>query len=466
MSAPLLRGRARVRQQVVGLIFLVVIGGLVALTIALYQKAFTPVTTVLVRADRAGNQLTAGGDVKARGLLVGEIRSVSSTGEGAELELAIDRDQAALLPSDLTVQLLPKTLFGEKFVSLELDSASTARPLREGDVISQDRSVTARETSQALDNLLPLLQTLQPQQLSITLNAVSSALRGRGDTLGQNLELVDEYLAGINPEIPALGENFRGLADLADTFEAARPDVIEVLDNLSFLNRSLVDTEGDLSSFLTSTTTSTGELDRLLRENEQRLVTLARDSLPPLRLFEKYSPEFSCLAAGLAKQEILAEKTFGGLQPGLHITVEVTQDQGGYRPGDETVFGEDSGPTCFGLPPGPPIVPFPVTVEPVDGYCDEQERQPGLQNGCDGRADSAQEGGGPGLPGAPGLPGLPGVPAAAARTAPVSVAETDRATMSAVVGPVLGVAPQDVPDLAVLLFGPLARGAQIGLATD
>ena len=36
--------------------------------------------------------------------------------------------------------------------------------------------------------------------------------------------------------------------------------------------------------------------------------------------------------------------------------------------------------------------------------------------------------------------------------------------MGAVLGPVLGVSPDDVPDLAYLLFGPMARGTEVGLS--
>ena len=36
--------------------------------------------------------------------------------------------------------------------------------------------------------------------------------------------------------------------------------------------------------------------------------------------------------------------------------------------------------------------------------------------------------------------------------------------MGAVLGPVLGVSADEVPDLAYLLFGPMARGTEVGLS--
>ena len=455
MAPPLKKGRALAQQRLSGLLFLVVIIGLVGLTVALYQKAFTPVVTVVVEADRIGNQLSIGGDVKARGLIVGEVRGVDSTGDGARIELALKPEMARMLPSDLTARMLPKTLFGEKFVALEPGTGSTARPLQEGDVIPQDRSETARETSQALDNLLPLLQTLKPQQLSITLNALSTALRGRGDQIGENLEIVDTYLKEFNPELGRLEANNRGVADYADILTEAAPDILRVLDNLSFVNRSLVDQEDELNGFLTSTTGFTDEMASFLEENEDRFITLAAESVGPLQTLARYSPEFPCLAEGLTESNGFISDSFGGLQPGLHITLEFVPQNGGYRPGDEPFFGEDAGPTCFGLD-GPPIRPFPVTVEVTDGYCDEQEEQsPGISQECEGR------GGGPAPPS--------GEQAAArqALTDPsraLARRDVERAQVGAAVGPVLGMPPSDVPDLAVLLFGPVARGTTVGLS--
>ncbi len=447
MSAPLLSGRRRLQQQLAGLLFLAVIAGAVGMTVAVYQKAFTPVVNVVLETDRIGSQLSKGGDVKARGLVVGEIREVSSNGDRARVELALQPEAAEQLPKDVRAQMLPKTLFGEKFVSLVFDDASTAEPLSDGDVIPQDRSETARETSEALDNLLPLLQTLKPQQVSVTLNALSTALRGRGDQLGENLELVDSYLEQLNPEVAALGEGFRGLADFTDNLEAARPDILALLDNLSAINRSLVDQEQELNTFLTSTSTFANEMGSFLEENDERLIRLAADSRPSLELYAKYAPQYPCLLKGLDEQLALGAETFGGRVPWLHITLEFTEDQKGYQPGDEPAYGEDAGPTCRGLPPNPPERPMPVDQEVEDGFCDEEEKAPGIQNGCHNEE--------------PAPPGAENDPARA-----LAQRELDRAAVNAVVGPIMGLRPAEVPDLAVMLFGPMARGTEVGLAAD
>jgi virulence factor Mce-like protein len=447
-------GAALVRMRLAGLAFIVVIVLLIALTIALYQKAFTDVVTVTLQADRAGNQLTAPADVKLNGVIVGEAREVEASADGADITLALEPGMVDDIPQNVTARLLPKTLFGEKFVSLVLPEDPAGDSLQEGDVIPQDRSQTARELSTALDNLLPLLQTLKPQQVSTTLNALSTTLRGRGERIGNNLVLAGDYFEQFNPELPTLAEDFRGIADFADNLDAAAPDFLAVLDNLSVVNRNLVDQEQQLEGFLRSTTAVSGTFEDFLAENEDRFVTLAREGRLPLELFARYAPEFPCLAAGIAQSELFIGDAFGTLQPGLHITLEFTQDQGGYRPReDEPQYLDRRPPVCFGLerlPEGQPDVPAP-DINYQDGYND--------RNGPDDsqRAADADEGGGP-----PPPPGLPGFPAA-----PVSFSSPDaqRSIINAAVAPVMGTSVDEVPDVAHLLFGPVARGTAVGLSS-
>ena len=425
---------AILQKRLSGVLFLAVLAGLVWLSVLFYNKAFTPVVEVTLEATKAGNQLSAPSDVKLRGLIVGEVREIVSAGDGATLTLALQPDQVELIPKNVLARLLPKTLFGEKYVELVLPESPSSESIAEGDVITSDRTEAARETEEALNNLLPLLRTLKPQQLSVTLNALATALRGRGEQLGQNLELVDSYLKEFNPEIEALGENFAGLADFTDNLEATRPDLLALLDNLSAINRNLVDQEQELNTFLVSTTTFSEELGSFLRDNETRLVRLAADSRAPLELYAKYAPEYPCLLRGLDASNAFIGDSFGGLQPGLHITLELTQDQGGYQPGaDEPRYKDTRGPQCYGLP-DPQEQAADINFQ--DGYRD------------DGPPDSTQ-----------------GASASAANDPALALGSPagQRAVMGSVLGPVLGVPADEVPDLAYLLFGPMARGTEVGL---
>ncbi len=444
MAPPLARGRALAAQRLWGVAFLLVLAGLVALAVAMYQKAFTSWTTVTLQADRVGNQLTKGADVKARGVLVGEVRSVRSTPQGSELELRLRPEQAARVPADTRAMIVPKTLFGEKFVALEFEGAGVAAGggLVDGAVIAQDRSATARETSEALDSLLPLLQTLEPQAVSTTLNAVSSSLRGRGDRVGSNLVLARDYLREFNPELGTLQRDNALLAEFADTLTASTPDIATLLRELSVVNRNLVRDQTALERFLRSTTGVAGTAEGFVADNERRFVDLARESVPNLQVYERYSPQFPCMAASLVEDHRVISDSFGNLQPGLHITLEFTEDLAPFVPGDEPEYLDDPGPSCYGLI-GEPIRPFPTYREAEDGYRDGQQIDTST-----GRND------GPPPAGPEGPYTYPDQRRKAPQDAGSSTT-SGRAALGRAVAPALGMRPDEVPDVAVVLLTPL-----------
>src|SRR3954468_22515918 len=181
------RRAATIRRRVQGLAFLVVLALLLGLAVATYQKAFTDVAHVTLKTDTAGNQLQEASDVKVRGVIVGEVRDVKASTKGAIIDLAINPDYLHEIPGNVSARLLPKTLFGERFVNLQIPDSPSQKDLADGDVIGQDRSSNAIELQKVIDDTLPLLQAVQPQDLSYTLGAVADALRGRGNSLGENL---------------------------------------------------------------------------------------------------------------------------------------------------------------------------------------------------------------------------------------------------------------------------------------
>ena len=377
MAPPPVKGVQQLKQRLAGLVMLATLFGLVALSIAFYNKAFTPVIKVALETERAGNQLSKTADVKVRGVLVGEVREITSTGTGARLELAIKPEMAKLVGPEVRAQLLPKTLFGEKFVALDPGNAPPSRPLRDGDIIRQDQSSTSIESEKAFNDLMPLIVELRPDRLSTTLNALSSTVRGKGDRIGESLVLQDQLFREYNAILPQIQENIRGLADLAENYDAAAPDILNLLDDSSFSSRALVDQKEELARFLAVSTKANTDFEKFLSDNEEVLKRLPAESLTPLRLYAKYSPQTACLSRGLVDQHELLVPTLGGKQPGLHITLKPTRDLNEYKPNrDETRFGDKAGPTCRGLPLRNKEVPFPVYRNGIDGYRDGEPINP------------------------------------------------------------------------------------------
>jgi phospholipid/cholesterol/gamma-HCH transport system substrate-binding protein len=383
----------RRRLMGLGLVLLMVL--IVAFCLANFNKVFKPVDIVYLKTNTVGNQLSKQGDVKVRGIIVGEIRSVDSDGTGATVEMAMDPDFLPTIPSNTTAMLIPKTLFGERYVSLSIPPGASSRPLQEGDTISQDRSRNATETEQVLNNLLPVLTAVQPQKLSDTLGAVSQALSGRGEQLGNTLVLLNQYVEGVIPALPDLQANLRALAPTADIYNAAAPDLLLALDNLVTTSRTLVEQRAAFESTFRTVTSASDTTTAFLAANRENIIELAASSRPTLELLARYSSEFPCLLRQLTD---VTPKINNVLSPttGVQIEAELTIDNGKYVPGDQPVYGDTRGPRCYNIvgqapqfPPGGPIIDGSTPPDPSRGT---QDAYAGGQGGqIDGESDTGNE---------------------------------------------------------------------------
>ena len=182
-----------------GLAFLGVLLLLGGLAVAQYAGAFRSGVPVTLKVDRVGTQLDPKADVKVRGLIVGRVTAVHTDGDGATVSLSLDPKLVDQIPADVTARLLPKTLFGQKFVSLVPPAVPSPRRIAAGAVIGEDRSRSAEEVEQVLDDLLPLLQAVRPQDLATTLGSLSQALQGRGTGAGADARAPEHAGRGREP---------------------------------------------------------------------------------------------------------------------------------------------------------------------------------------------------------------------------------------------------------------------------
>ncbi len=438
-----------IKRRFLGVVFLAVIALFLSFTVALYNDAFTEVVRVTLKTDRVGNQLLVDSDVKVRGMVVGKVDAIRTSGDGAELDLALDPDQVHHIPADVSARLLPKTLFGERYVNLLLPERRAGRSLDEGDVIEQDRSSGAVELERVLNDLMPVLQAVQPEKLATTLTAVSQALENRGEQLGETLVQLDTHLGEFNPQLPALKEGISRLADVSDVYADAAPDLVQALGDATTTSRTLVEQRDRLLAMYGSLTTTSTDLTSFLAVNRNNLIQLADVSRPTLDVLAKYAPEYPCLLRGLAEYKPIMDQVFGkGTdEPGLHITLEVTADRGKYEPGeDEPEYADKRGPYCYDIVPRPD--PFPQ-YPPEGPVRDGSTSPPPARVANDGV-----------LPPATGVDGMTSPSSfGGAPTLANSPAEQD--FLASLLAPQFGLAPNQMPSFTALLLGPLYRGAEV-----
>lgn len=348
----------KTRRRLTGVVFLLVFALLVWLSVALYNKQFTPVAMVTLYTDSVGNEMHPGADVMVRGVQVGEVRQISASGTGAKLELAIQPGMVSRLPANMTAEMLPTTLFGQRYVDLIMPARPSAARLTAGSVIRQNRSHDAVELERVLNNLLPLLQASEPDKLSITLTALAQGLQGHGRELGQTLVALNAYLQQYNQHLPALDNDIRELAAYAANTNQAAPDLVQALTDFAITGRTFVAEQANVSALYSTVTTASSDIKAFLDANSANIIALNADSVGTLQILARYSPEFPCVLKDLVNFEPVVNKLLGKgtSQPGLHAQLVVVEPLGPhhigrYVPGQDTPkFGDNLGPHCYPIP--------------------------------------------------------------------------------------------------------------------
>lgn len=341
--------RSALGRQLLGVLFVVVLVGGLVLTVLIYQKKFTSEVMVDLSADSIGNQLLTEADVKVNGLIVGEVRSITDAGGRARLSLALQPDKVKLIPSNVTARFLPKTLFGDKYVDLVIPD-SRAKPIAAGDEIQQDTSQQTVEVQRVLDDLLPVLRAVRPQDLSATLGAMAQALDGRGKQLGENLTQLNTLVTSLNTELPALKADISGLADFATTYTAAAPDLITALANLTTTTNTVVEQKSSIDALYSTLTGTSANLTGFLNANGANIIRLSNDSTTTLQVLARFSPEYQCTFAKFAGIIPIVDASVGAGtdRPGLNLKLEVGKSRGKYVPNqDEPKGGDNRGPVCY-----------------------------------------------------------------------------------------------------------------------
>ena len=346
---------------VAGVAFLTTIALLIGLSIAVYRKAFADVTMITVKADRAGLQLAKFGDVRVNGALVGAVRKVSEDGEEASIQVALSPPAAKEIPENVEVQILPTTLFGQKYLAFVDPDHPSSSSLQEGDVIPSDRVETNVELQKILANLFPLLRAVRPADLNATLNALATALNGRGEELGETLEKLDSYLGAIDNHLPTLRKDLILLADVSDTYADAAPDLIGILRNATTTSQTILEKRQQLDVFFSDIAGLANTSTDILSENATNLIRVGEVTEPVLQLLATYSPEFPCLIKGSANYRPRLASVFQGNMIRQHFVFNTPQYRE-YDRRDTPVYGEvGHGPWCLGLPnPPEPIPPQPL----------------------------------------------------------------------------------------------------------
>ncbi|HVK30533.1 MAG TPA: MCE family protein [Nocardioides sp.] len=428
-------GLGRLRDALLGIGYVALVAALGLGTWLTYNQAFTDRADIRLTTGTLGNALQKGSDVKLNGVPVGKVTDIEPREGGAELTLALKPDVLDELPTTTTARLLPKTLFGERYVAL-VAPRGAGGTLEAGDTIRQDSSAAAVELEEVFDELLPVLQAIQPDKLSATLGELALMLRGNGDDIGTTLASWGDYLAKLNPLTPQLADDIAALGRVAETYADAAPELVDALDAMTTTSQTLVDQQTQVEDLFAAVIVAADETDDWLSANSDTVIALSHESRRALEAVAPYATQFPCLFESLRDFIPVMDKVLGkGTdEPGVHVVLNVTPSRGKY------VLGRDD-PTWAST--GAPRCPYqdgsvkPASQRRVAGAESEPERIPPPPS--DRVRDAFATSLGLGEANSP----------------------AENRLIAELMAPEAGVSPADYPTWGSLLVGPLLRGAEV-----
>ncbi|GAB2970763.1 MCE family protein [Nocardioides montaniterrae] len=354
--------------RLLGILFICLLVASVWLTYAIFTKQFSSYDRVTLETSSIGLQLPNRADVKVRGVIVGEVLKSQAHGEqGASITLGLYPDKIHEVPANVTGAIVPKTLFGEKYVSLEIPKTGPVGTIATGAVIT--KSQMSVEVEQVLNDLYPLLRTVRPADLNATLTAISTALEGRGNKLGENLSTVDGYLKKLNPEIPALLQDLDESGKVSNLYADILPQVATILDNTVKTTGTLEAKETVLNHTLRSIAAFSDTARAFLAANADNLAETGRTSTQILRTVAPYSATIPCMSQTIVRVQGRLAQAFRGFE--LHIKlIPLPKQPHPYTAADRPHLGHAPAASCHGLPNLPytssnPYPPLPFIDDGV-----------------------------------------------------------------------------------------------------
>lgn len=289
-------GESRTSRLWAALALVVVVVTFVYATMGAFNKSFSSFVPVTLVADRSGLVMEEGAKVKLRGVQVGEVSTIRGGKSPVSLTLNLFPDQIKFIPANVQARIQATTIFGAKYVELVYPTDPTASRLASGAVLQSENVST--EVNTVFENLVDLLNQIDPAKLNSILSALAQGVRGQGERIGEAISAFNDVLLQLNPRADTIRADWRSLKRFADTYSAAAQNLLAVLDAASTTSSTVTQKSKQLDALLLNVTGFANSGVNLLAPNRDNFIRAINDLQSTTALLAKYNPEYTCLLLG------------------------------------------------------------------------------------------------------------------------------------------------------------------------
>lgn len=277
-------------------ITVVVIAAFVALCTAAFAGSFRDFVHVTLTADRSGLVMESGAKVKMRGVAVGRVAAVHGGKQPVTLSLELYPTQAQFIPANVEARIRATTAFGAKYVDLVIPENPSREHVRDGAVL-RARNVSS-EVNTVFQNILAVLDRIDPPKLNAVLTALADGVRGLGPRIGAATTAAGEVLTAVNERADAVRADWNALQGFATTYGDAAPDIVRMLRAVTTTGATVGDRAEQLDALLLHTSGLAHTGAALLADSGADLVRAINTAAPITELLRTYDPTYTCLLQG------------------------------------------------------------------------------------------------------------------------------------------------------------------------
>jgi phospholipid/cholesterol/gamma-HCH transport system substrate-binding protein len=278
------------------LILVVLVGLFVSATISRFTGTFDSNIPAVVTSDRAGLVMEPGAKVKLRGVQVGRVSDIRSAYDSVRLSVEIYPDQLKYIPANVVAQIRATTVFGSKYVDLVYPRDPSAKRLAAGSVITSQNVST--EVNTVFQNLVGVLNQIDPAKLNSVLAAFSEGLRGQGPRIGEATTDANQVLLQLNPRADTIRRDWQALKGFSDTYSSAAQNILTTMDAASTTSTTVANNASALDALLLNVIGLSRSGIDLFGPSKDNFVQAVNDLEPTTALLLKYSPEYTCTLVG------------------------------------------------------------------------------------------------------------------------------------------------------------------------
>jgi phospholipid/cholesterol/gamma-HCH transport system substrate-binding protein len=300
--------------KLAGLVLLVVFAIVVALVWTQFRGGFANPERLTLISPRSGLSMDTGSKVTYNGVEIGRvtnIQAVDRDGEPqAKVQLDVDRQFIHLIPANVNAEIKATTVFGNKYIAFSSPKDPDAQRITPKDEIKVSNVTT--EFNTLFETVVSVAKQVDPIKLNQTLTATAQALDGLGERFGQSIENGNAILDDVNPLLPRLREDNQRLADLADVYADAAPDLFDGLNNLATTAKTLNEQQHNIDQALMASVGFGNTGGEVFEKAGPYLVRGAADLVPTSALLDEYSPMLFCTIRNYHDVEPKIASSLGG----------------------------------------------------------------------------------------------------------------------------------------------------------